>query len=97
MNYVTAALYPSWWTPFTGIVISSMPGNGVAFWRDRTGQNPVTLRSFTRAAYDKDRIARIPAMGTGSDVLEGRTSYVLAQMTAGGSSGTTPLLLHRQE
>jgi len=27
------------------------------------------------------------------NVMEGRTSYVLAQMTTGGSSGTTPVIV----
>ena len=96
VNYVTAALYPSWWTPIYGyMMISSMPGNGVAYLDGiAQGKTPVTLSQVSPGQHT----IRIELPGYQPweqvvNVLEGRTSYVLAQMTAGGSSGTTPVIV----
>jgi PKD repeat protein len=96
VNYVTAALYPSWWTPIYGyVMISSMPGNGVAYLDGiAQGKTPVTLSQVSPGQHT----IRIELPGYQPweqvvNVLEGRTSYVLAQMTAGGSSGTTPVIV----
>ena len=97
VTYVTAALYPSWWTPIYGyVMISSLPGNGVAYLDGvAQGQTPVTLSQVTPGQHT----IRIEVPGYQPweqivTVLEGRTSYVLAQMTPGGSSGgdITPII-----
>jgi len=100
VNYVTAALYPSWWTPIYGyVMISSMPGNGVAYLDGiAQGKTPVTLSQVSPGQHT----IRIELPGYQPweqvvNVLEGRTSYVLAQMTAGGSSGTTPVIVASTE
>ncbi|PWR75680.1 PKD domain-containing protein [Methanospirillum stamsii] len=92
VTYVTAALYPSWWTPIYGyVMISSLPGNGVAFLDGvAQGQTPVTLSQVTPGQHT----IRIEVPGYQPweqvvNVLEGRTSYVLAQMTAGSSGSGT--------
>jgi len=96
VNYVTAALYPSWWTPIYGyVMISSMPGNGVAYLDGvAQGKTPVTLSQVSPGQHT----IRIELPGYQPweqvvNVMEGRTSYVLAQMTTGGSSGTTPVIV----
>jgi len=96
VNYVTAALYPSWWTPIYGyVMISSMPGNGVAYLDGVVqGKTPVTLSQVTPGQHT----IRIELPGYQPweqviNVMEGRTSYVLAQMTTGGSSSTPPVIV----
>jgi PKD repeat protein len=96
INYVTAALYPSWWTPIYGyVMISSLPGNGIAYLDGIVqGKTPITLSHVTPGEHT----IRIEVPGYQPweqviHVLEGRTSYVLAQMTAGGSSGTPPVIV----
>jgi len=99
VNYVTAALYPSWWTPIYGyVMISSMPGNGVAYLDGvAQGKTPVTLSQVTPGQHT----IRIELPGYQPweqvvNVLEGRTSYVLAQMSSGSSGtggGVTPVIV----
>ena len=96
VNYVTAALYPSWWTPIYGyVMISSMPGNGVAYLDGvAQGKTPVTLSQVTPGQHTI-RI-ELPGYQTWEqvvNVMEGRTSYVLAQMTTGSSSGASPVIV----
>jgi len=88
VSYITAALYPSWWTPLYGyVMISSIPGHGAAFLDGvPVGSTPVTLSQVAPG----DHTVRIDLQGYQPweqvvKVMEGRTAYVVAQMTGGGS------------
>ena len=86
--YVTAALYPSWWTPITGnVMITSLPSNAAVFLDGiPRGSTPVTLSQVIPGNHN----VRIELPGYQPweqivNVMEGRTAYVMAQMTVGNS------------
>jgi PKD repeat protein len=88
VTYVTAALYPSWWTPTYGyIMVSSLPGNGaVTLDGVAQGNTPLTLSQVSPGVHT----VRVDLPGYQPfeqqvTVMEGRTAYVIAQMGSSGS------------
>jgi len=87
VTYVTAALYPSWWTPTYGyIMVSSLPANGVAYLDGAAqGNTPLTLSQVSPGVHTvKVELPGYQPFEQQVTVMEGRTAYVIAQM---GSSG----------
>jgi PKD repeat protein len=83
VTYVTAALYPSWWTPMYGyVMVSSLPGNAMVYMDGvQQGNTPITLSQVAPGAHT----VRVDLPGYQPyeqqvTVMEGRTAYVIAQM-----------------
>ncbi|HWQ65265.1 MAG TPA: PKD domain-containing protein [Methanospirillum sp.] len=86
VTYVTAPLYPSWWTPMYGyVMVSSMPGNAVTFIDGvPQGSTPLTI-SQVKPGVHTIRI-ELPGYAPWEQqvtVMEGRTAYAIAQMNQG--------------
>ncbi|MDR2855913.1 MAG: PKD domain-containing protein [Methanomicrobiales archaeon] len=83
VSYVTAVLFPQWWTQDTGVVmISSIPGDGMVFVDGiALGQTPVTVSELEAGEH----MVRIELLGyepweDSITVHKGRTSYVVATL-----------------
>jgi len=83
VSYITAVLFPQWWSQETGVVmISSMPSGGTVFVDGASvGQSPVTISDLEAGV----RIIRVEAAGyepweNSVTVHKGRTSYVVATL-----------------
>ncbi|MDD1728439.1 MAG: PKD domain-containing protein [Methanospirillum sp.] len=94
VTYVTAALYPSWWTPMYGyVMISSLPANGVAYMDGvAQGNTPITLSQVKPGVHTvRVELAGYKPFEQQVNVMEGRTAYVIAQMNQGGQDGVIPM------
>jgi len=83
VTYVTAALYPSWWTPMYGyVMVSSLPGNAMVYLDGvDQGMTPLTLSQVKPGAHSiKVELSGYPPYEQQVNVMEGRTAYVIAQM-----------------
>ncbi len=91
VTYVTAALYPSWWTPMYGyVMVSSLPGNGMAYLDGVSqGMTPLTLSQVKPGVHTvRVELTGYQPYEQQVSVMEGRTAYVIAQM---GQDGITPM------
>lgn len=91
VTYVTAALYPSWWTPMYGyVMVSSLPGNGAAYLDGVSqGSTPLTLSQVKPGVHTvRVELAGYQPYEKQVNVMEGRTAYVIAQM---GKDSITPM------
>jgi PKD repeat protein len=96
ITYVTAALYPSWWTPMYGyVMISSLPANGIAYMDGiAQGNTPLTLSQVKPGVHTvRVELSGYQAYEQQVTVMEGRTAYVIAQMSQGGQGGVIPMSL----
>ncbi|MDD1724668.1 MAG: PEGA domain-containing protein [Methanospirillum sp.] len=94
VTYVTAALYPAWWTPIYGyIMVSSLPGNGAVFLDGVSqGHTPITLSQVPPGQHTiRIELPGYQPWQQAVNVMEGRTAYVLAQMTSGSGGGAVPV------
>ncbi|MFH0968470.1 MAG: PKD domain-containing protein [Methanobacteriota archaeon] len=92
VTYVTAALYPSWWTPMYGyVMVSSLPGNGVAYLDGISqGITPLTLSQVKPGVHTvRVELTGYQPYEQQVSIMEGRTAYVIAQM--GGQTSVTPM------
>ena len=83
VTYVTAALYPGWWSPMYGyVMISSLPAGGNAFIDGvPQGMTPITISQVKPGDHTvRVEYSGYPAWEQRISVMEGRTSYVIAQM-----------------
>ena len=83
ISYVTAVLFPQWWSQDTGVVmISSIPGNGMVFVDGVSlGQSPVTVSELEAGEHTVriESFEHEPWEDT-ITVHKGRTSYVVATL-----------------
>ena len=88
VTYVTAALYPSWWTPTYGyVMVSSLPSNGVVYLDGVSqGNTPITLSQVSPGVHTvKVVLSGYQPFEEQVTVMEGRTAYIIAQMGSSGS------------
>ncbi|WP_319578871.1 PKD domain-containing protein [uncultured Methanospirillum sp.] len=87
VTYVTAALYPSWWLPQYGyVMISSLPSGGLAYLDGvAQGNTPLTLSQVKPGVHTvRVELAGYQPFEQQVNVMEGRTAYVIAQLSQGG-------------
>jgi len=86
VTYVTAALYPSWWLPQYGyVMISSLPSGGLAYLDGvAQGNTPLTLSQVKPGVHTvRVELAGYQPFEQQVNVMEGRTAYVIAQLSQG--------------
>ena len=83
VSYVTAVLFPQWWSQDTGVVmISSIPGDGVVFVDGVSlGQSPVTVSNLEAGEHTvRIELFEHESWEDTITVHKGRTSYVVATL-----------------
>jgi PKD repeat protein len=86
VTYVTAALYPSWWTPMYGyMMVSSLPGNAMVYLDGVSqGVTPFTLSQVKPGLHTvRVELSGYQPYEQQINVMEGRTAYVIAQLNQG--------------
>ena len=83
VSYITAVLFPQWWSQETGVVtVSSIPAGGTVFVNGASvGQSPVTISDLEAGTHTFSvEVAGYEPWEETTTVHKGRTSYIVATL-----------------